>query len=190
MLTPGAHSCNGTKSSPNLHHRRPVTAQVTQTSRTEPLMKRITSTRNICKRYNRNPDNPTSPPSPENIRRIRDVGMEEHTLSNIPPWWMVSEIVKSKYHIRFDETALDLWNIPIAAIERVPMIHGVSDSTWRVRAWLGGKDTPDKYHAPLDREANASTSTSTGIPGHKGRGALSPLPPIAESPDGWTRCRR
>jgi hypothetical protein len=51
------------RSSPNLHHHRPVTAQVTQPSRTEPLMKRtrMTRTLNICKRSKRKPDTPHVP---------------------------------------------------------------------------------------------------------------------------------
>lgn len=99
---------------------------------------------------------------------------------------MVNEIVKAQCHIRFDECALDLWNvIPITAIKRIPipMTREASDSTLRdEEAEPGlGKDTPDKYHASVAGEANASTSN--GTPGHNGAGALFPSPPVDESLD-------
>jgi hypothetical protein len=110
---------------------------------------------------------------------------EEHALSNISLRWMVSEIMKAQCDILFDETALDLWNIPIAAIKlaHVPMTLEVTDSTLRdEESEIGlGKDTPDKYQASLARDANASTGTLT--PGHNGAGALSPFTPAEESPD-------
>jgi hypothetical protein len=90
---------------------------------------------------------------------------------------MVGEIMKAQCHILFDETALDLWNIPIAAIKlaSVPMARQATDSTLLdEQAELGpGKDMPDTYHASsLARDANASTSTMT--PGTDGVEALSP----------------
>jgi len=105
---------------------------------------------------------------------------DENALSNISLRWMVREIVKAQCHIRFDETALAQWNIPITAIERVPIpvAREASDSTLR------DEDTPDKYHASLAREANGSTSTSISTPGHQAAAeAPSAFPPIQESLD-------
>lgn len=89
---------------------------------------------------------------------------------------MVSEIVKAQCHIRFDETALGQWNIPITAIERapIPVAREASDSTLR------DEDMPDKHHSSLARDANGSTSRSP--PGHKGAAEVpSAFPPIEES---------
>lgn len=92
---------------------------------------------------------------------------------------MVSEIVKARCHILFDEAALDLWNIPIPAIVQVPLpvARETSDSTLR------NEDMPDKYHTSLAREA--SGSTSTGAPAHKGDAGEAPslFTPIEESLD-------
>ena len=97
---------------------------------------------------------------------------------------MVSEIMKAQCHIQFDEDALDLWNIPITAIQRVPVptAREASDSTLRDEGSERGvgQDMSDKdeYHASLAREANASTSTDTPV--HNGAGALSLFPPTEE----------
>jgi hypothetical protein len=74
---------------------------------------------------------------------------------------MVREIVKTECHIRFDESALEVWNIPITTIDRTPIVREESDSTIRDDEPRMGKAASDKYHVVLEREADASTSTST-----------------------------
>jgi hypothetical protein len=85
-------------------------------------------------------------------------------LSNIPLRWMMREILKAQCHIRFDETALELWNIPSATIiEQVPMTREPSDSTLRgdETELAPGQEMPDKSLSLSREEANASTSGST-----------------------------
>jgi hypothetical protein len=98
---------------------------------------------------------------------------------------MVSEIMKAQCHIRFDEHALGMWNIPITLIKptSVPMTREVTDSTLRDdESEFGlGKDTPDKYHISSAREANATTSTVTSE--YNGADALSPFTPTEKPMD-------
>ena len=84
------------------------------------------------------------------------------------------EILKARCHIRFDETALELWNIPSATIEQVPMTREPSDSTLRgdETDLAPGQEMPDKSLSLSGEEANASTSTSVSIIRETG-----PLPP-------------
>jgi hypothetical protein len=57
---------------------------------------------------------------------------EQHALSNISLRWMVREILKTKCHILFDETALKEWSIPVEKIKQAPdsgHLREISDST-------------------------------------------------------------
>jgi hypothetical protein len=116
------------------------------------------------------------------MRIVLDIGgglakdTEEYGLSNIPLRWMMREIVKARCHIYFDETALELWNIPSTTIVQVPMTREPSDSTLRgdETDLALGKEIPDKDLALTGEEANASTSASASIARH-----TSALPPTA-----------
>lgn len=117
-------------------------------------------------------------------RIVLDVGgglrkdTEENALSNIPLRWMLREILRARCHIRFDESALELWNIPSATIEQVPMTREPSDSTLRgdETDLALGQEMPDKDLPLSGEEANASTSTSVSIIRH------SVLPPSPHVP--------
>jgi hypothetical protein len=153
-------------------------------------MKRMmTQTLNVCKRSKGNPDIPHVPFHPRIYAEFAASDTEEHALSNIPLQWMVSEIgshsaisASTKPHSTCGTSR------PITTIERAPMTREVSNSTWSgEESELGPGRTrrTSITRASLAREASAGTSTSTsnGTPGRKGGGALSPLPPIEESPD-------
>jgi hypothetical protein len=75
---------------------------------------------------------------------------------------MMREILKAQCHIRFDETALELWNIPSATIEQVPVTREASDSTLRGEETdlAPGQEMLDKSLSLSREEASASTSTS------------------------------
>jgi hypothetical protein len=88
------------------------------------------------------------------------------------------EIVKTKCHIRFDKSALEVWNIPNATIERTPIVREESDSTLHDDEPPLGKAASDKYHVVSEREANATTRTnaSTSTSTSWGKSAPTPFP--------------
>jgi hypothetical protein len=92
---------------------------------------------------------------------------------------MVREILEAGSHIRFDEAAVAMWNIPIALIEETPVVREVSDSTLHEDEPSQGKGASDKYHAVSETEANstASTSTSPGTTLRRNASAFAPGPP-------------
>jgi hypothetical protein len=105
--------------------------------------------------------------------------MEEYALSNIPLRWMMREIVKAECHIRFDEAAVEEWNIPIATIEPMPIVRGVSGSTLRDDEPLLGQASSDTtYHDTSEREVNATTSMNTSRSTTWGKSARTPRPPL------------
>ncbi|KAH9977574.1 hypothetical protein BJV74DRAFT_149377 [Russula compacta] len=176
------------KFSPNLYHR-PASTPVTRSSRTEPLYKSMLCALGIRKGLKQNPDTPYATLDTNkytshrklsgfktNVKEVwfagshSDVGgglakdTEEYALSNIPLRWMLREIVKAQCGVHFDETALELWHIPITTIiEPVTVTREASDSTIYKDESEGQEETLDNYRASsvAAREVNASTSTST-----------------------------
>jgi hypothetical protein len=99
--------------------------------------------------------------------------------------WMVREILEAGSHIRFDETAVTMWNIPVALIEETPMVREVTDSTLHEDEPSLGKGASDKYHAVSETELNstASTSASPGTTLRRNASAPRPSSPIESSLD-------
>jgi hypothetical protein len=106
------------------------------------------------------------------MRIVLDVGgglakdTDESALSNIPLRWMMCEILKARCHVYFDETALELWNIPSTTVSQVPITRVLSDSTLR-------GDESDIALGKAGEEANAAMGESASIVLH----------PSAPSPD-------
>jgi len=89
---------------------------------------------------------------------------EANALSNIPLRWMMREIVKARCDILFDETALELWNIPTATIDQVTRTREPSFATLRgdESELTLAQEILDK-HRPLSAgEGIASTIRSGG----------------------------
>ena len=87
---------------------------------------------------------------------------EVNALSNIPLRWMMREIVKARCDILFDETALELWNIPTATIDQVTRTRKPSLVTLRddESERVLGQEILDKRRVLSAEEAIASTSAS------------------------------
>ena len=90
---------------------------------------------------------------------------EANALSNIPLRWMMREIVKVKARcdILFDETALELWNIPTATIDQVTRTREPSFATLRgdESELTLAQEILDKDRTLSAGEAIASTSVGT-----------------------------
>ena len=87
-----------------------------------------------------------------------------NALSNIPLRWMIREIVKARCDILFDETALELWNIPTATIDQVTRtceLYFAATLRGDESELTLGREILDKDRALSAGEAIASTSVST-----------------------------
>ena len=87
---------------------------------------------------------------------------QANALSNIPLRWMMREIVKARCDVLFDETALELWNIPTATIDQVTRTREPSFATLHGHEseLTLGQDMLDKRRLSAGEEI-ASMSTST-----------------------------
>ncbi|KAI0250935.1 hypothetical protein BJV78DRAFT_1275572 [Lactifluus subvellereus] len=191
---------------PNLYHR-PVSTPGPHSPQSEPLLKKMARALKIFTKPRRSRDTPHSaldsdsngpgkkPGFKKDVKEVwfagahSDVGgglakdTESYALSNIPLRWMVREIANAECHIRFDEAALEAWNIPITTtmIERMPIEREVSDSTLLGDEQSPGKATSDKYHVAPEREENATTSTGASASTTWGKSVPAPSPsPQAE----------
>lgn len=164
------------KFSPNLHHRQAVIPK----SQTPPSARRsiiraftlpeVRDTPNDIRHNSLNDKDLVKTSESDTNKRVlemwfagchSDVGgghaedVEQHALSNIPLRWMVREILKTRCHILFDETALNEWSISAEIIQQAPdsdseLMRETSDSALYIpKVTATPPETPDMPNVAL-----------------------------------------
>jgi uncharacterized protein (DUF2235 family) len=184
---------------PNLHHRQAVTPK-SQTPRSARrsiarafTLPEVQDTPNDSHHNSSNDQNLEKPSDSDTNKGVLEVWFagchcdvgggdvedtEQHALSNIPLQWMVREIMKTRCHILFDETALKEWSISAELFKQAPdpeLTRETSDFTLYIP-----QVTPTPPKTPDMSIALGSAGPEAGMPESLDADALNAVQSIGD----------